>query len=66
MEKLVSRAAFIEDHSLGSEDERLLLSLKIAEGEAALEYAALTLGKRTGSGAGLEGATRKYRSLANL
>ena len=66
MEKLVSRAAFIEDHSLGSEDERLLFSLKIAEGEAALEYAALTLGKRTGSGAGLEGATRKYRSLANL
>ncbi len=39
LENLVSRASQLEDHSVTNADERVFFSLRIAEGEAALEYA---------------------------
>jgi hypothetical protein len=65
LQRLASRAAFLEDHAASNEDERLVITLRLAEGEAALEYAAWVLHERnSGEPAG---STRRYRSqIASL
>ena len=67
LERLVSRAAFLEDHAATNEDERLVITLRIAEGEAALEYAAWVL-RKVGRMPGDDvGSGRRYRSrIASL
>ena len=62
LEKLVSRAAFLEDHTSANEDERLIIALRVAEGEAALEYAASVLPKNPRMSGESGGPTRRYRS----
>jgi hypothetical protein len=63
LERLISRAAFLEDHASENEDERLIIALRIAEGEAALEYAAWVLGDRADAiSSGSPVLVNRYRS----
>ena len=68
LETLVSRESQMEEHSIDDIDERIIFSLRIAEGESALEYADWVSSsalfprfykKRSPDS---EGSTRHYRS----